>query len=197
MVTLVLSYFVAGPIMTSSQDILSSISELQKQYENSLPPVDSWNPPLNGDLDMRIDREGRWFYQGGELKRSAMVKMFSSILRREGDDYFLLTPAEKWRINVEQAPFLMVAMRVENAGTKDQFIVLETNVGNEVLVSRDNPLWLVESDRGEQLLMIEVRSSLPGLLSRAVFYELVEQNAEEEGGRYFVESSGERFWLQP
>lgn len=197
MLILVLSYFVAGLIMTSSQDILSSISELQKQYENSLPPVDSWNPPLNGDLDMRIDREGRWFYQGGELKRSAMVKMFSSILRREGDDYFLLTPVEKWRINVEQAPFLMVAMRVENAGTKDQFIVLETNVGNEVLLSRDNPLWLVESDRGEQLPMIEVRSSLPGLLSRAVFYELVEQIAEEEGGRYFVESSGERFWLQP
>ncbi|MGH1371628.1 MAG: DUF1285 domain-containing protein [Cellvibrionaceae bacterium] len=182
--------------MTHSEDIISSITQLQKRYENTLPPVDDWNPEFNGDLDMRIDREGRWFYQGGEIKRSAMVKMFSSILRREEDDYYLLTPVEKWRIQVEQAPFLMVAMRVENAGAEDQCIVLQTNVGNEVLLGRDNPLWLVESDRGEQLPMIEVRSGLPGLLSRSVFYEMVEQVAREEGGRYFVESCGEKFYLQ-
>lgn len=181
--------------MTSSQDILSSITDLQKQYENSLPPVDSWNPPLNGDLDMRIDREGRWYYQGGELTRTAMVKMFSSILKREGDDFYLLTPVEKWRIDVEVAPFLMVSMRVENRGASDQLVVLQTNVGNEVLLSEENPLWFSESDRGEQLPMVEVRSGLTGLLSRALFYELVDALAQEEGERYYIISSGKRFWL--
>ena len=181
--------------MTSSQDILSSITDLQKQYENSLPPVDTWNPPLNGDLDMRIDREGRWYYQGGELTRAAMVKMFSSILKREGNDFYLLTPVEKWRIDVEVAPFLMVGMRVENRGSGDQLVVLETNVGNEVLLGEHNPLWFIESDRGEQLPMVEVRSGLTGLVSRNVFYEMVETLAEEEGGRYYIDSSGIRFWL--
>lgn len=183
--------------MTSTQEIITSIAQLQKQYENNLPPVENWNPALNGDLDIRIDREGRWFHQGGEIKRAAMIRMFSSILRREGDDYYLLTPVEKWRICVEVAPFLMTEVRVETPETADQLIVFKTNVGNEVLLGQDNPLWFTESDRGEQLPMIEVRSGLPGLLSRSVFYELVENVAEEEGGRYFLKSCGKTFGLQP
>ncbi|NHO65339.1 DUF1285 domain-containing protein [Aestuariicella hydrocarbonica] len=146
---------------------------MQNEYQMSLPPVAKWNPELNGDLDMRIDREGRWFYQGGELKRPAMVKMFSSILKREGDDYFLITPVEKWRIQVDVAPFVMVAMRQEEESGVSG-VVLTTNVGNDVLIGRENPFWIDTELEATPLPMVMVRDALPGVLSRNVFYELVE-----------------------
>ncbi len=153
--------------------LFSSLQAMQKDYQDTLPPVDKWNPELNGDLDMRIDREGRWFYQGGEITRAGMVKMFASILKREGDEYFLLTPVEKWRITVDVAPFLFVSLRLEQ-DHQTQGIVLKTNVGNEVLISADNPFWMESGWESSPLPMVMVRNQLPGLLSRPAFYQLVD-----------------------
>ena len=81
-----------------------------------LPPVHLWNPPFCGDLDMRIARDGRWFYEGSPITRPAMVRLFSTILKREGEEYFLVTPVEKYRIAVDDAPFVAVDFDVEEIG---------------------------------------------------------------------------------
>lgn len=180
----------------ASERLFKSLQNMQDDYEESLPPVDKWNPDLNGDLDMRIDREGQWFYQGGKLNRPAMVKMFSSILKREGDDYFLLTPVEKWRITVDVAPFVMLSLRREEENGV-QGIVLTSNVGNEVLIGPDNPFWIEEGIESTPLPMMMVRNNLPGLLSRNVFYELVSlcnPVTDADGKEQWVfESAGETY----
>lgn len=180
----------------ASERLFQSLQDMQHDYENSLPPVEKWNPELNGDLDMRIDREGQWFYQGGKLTRPAMVKMFSSILKREGDDYFLLTPVEKWRITVDVAPFVMVSLRTEEESGQ-QGVVLTSNVGNDVLIGPENPFWIETGIENTPLPMMMVRHGLPGLLSRNVFYELVElckpvQSAEGKEQWVFA-SAGETY----
>lgn len=180
----------------TSERLFKSLQQVQQEYKDSLPPVARWNPPLNGDLDMRIDREGQWFYQGGKINRPAMVNMFSRILKRDGDDYFLLTPVEKWRIKVDVAPFLMVALRTEeDSGVSG--IVLTTNVGNDVLISAANPFWVERGVEETPLPMVMVRHGLPGLLSRSVFYELVDlcrpvvaADGKEE---WVFDSAGETF----
>jgi uncharacterized protein len=178
-----------------TQHITQIITQLQQQFEGKFPPVASWNPPLSGEMDMRIDREGRWYHEGEEIKRQPMIKMFSSILKREGDDYFLVTPVEKWKIQVEIAPLLMTSLSVEK-NEAGQFVVLTSNVGDKVLLSSDNKLWMEEWATEGQLPLVSVRSGLNGLISRNVFYEMIETLAQQEGGRYFIESSGEKFWLE-
>lgn len=180
----------------TSEQLFKSLQQVQQDYKDSLPPVDRWNPPLNGDLDMRIDREGKWFYQGGPINRPAMVKMFSRILKREGDDYFLLTPVEKWRIKVDVAPFVMVSLRIgQDNGV--QGVILTTNVGNEVLISADNPFWIEQGIENTPLPMMLVRNGLPGLLSRSVFYQLVDLchpiTTNEGTEQWVFESAGETY----
>ncbi len=177
----------------SAPSILDTINELEKQYRDKLPPVHLWTPELNGDLDMRIDREGQWFYQGGRVERLPMVKMFSTILKREGDDYFLVTPVEKWRIQVEVAPFLITAWREVDANGA-RALALVTNVGTEFLLDAEHPMWVDAAEDGSPLPSVMVRGNLPGLLSRSVYYQLAEMATEEEG-RFFLNSCGERFYL--
>ncbi|MYM62449.1 DUF1285 domain-containing protein [Pseudomaricurvus sp. HS19] len=176
-----------------TSSILDTIADLEKQYCDKLPPVHLWSPELNGDLDMRIDREGQWFYQGSRIERLPMVKMFSTILKREADDYFLVTPVEKWRIQVEVAPFLITAWREVDANGEPG-LALATNVGTEFLLDGDHPMWVDVATDGSPLPSVMVRGNLPGLLSRAVYYQLAEI-ATEEDGRFFVQSCGERFYL--
>lgn len=181
--------------MTSntSERLFKSLQQVQQDYKDSLPPVERWTPPLNGDLDMRIDREGQWFYQGGKINRPAMVTMFSRILKREGDDYFLLTPVEKWRIQVDVAPFVMVSLRTEQ-DEDSQGVILTTNVGNEVLISAANPFWIEQGIESTPLPVMMVRNNLPGLLSRSVFYQLVElchpRTAADGTEEWVFESAG-------
>lgn len=172
---------------TSAQTLFDSLQQVQTDYEHSLPPVQSWNPELSGDIDIRIDREGRWFHEGGEISRQTMVRLFSSILKREDDDYFLVTPVEKWRIQVDVAPFLMVSMRqVEEEGSAG--VVLTSNVGNDVLLSVAHPFWLETDADGNPLPLVMVRGNLPGLVNRNVFYELVELASPHRN------SAGEQEW---
>lgn len=158
--------------------------------ETRLPPVERWSPALSGDLDMRIARDGRWFYLGSEITRAPLVKLFSTILKREDDDYFLVTPVEKWRIQVDDLPF--VALSVERV---DDALVFTTNVGSTVVANAEHPLT-VETDArtGEPHPRLRVRRNLDALVHRNAFYQLVEW-AQEVDGRLQVRSQGVDFDL--
>lgn len=143
-----------------------------------MPPVHLWKPQLSGDMDLLIDREGRWIHQGGEIKRPAMVKLFASILVYEEGDYFLITPVEKWRIKVEVAPLFVIAAERE---TRDgsQAIKLTTRTGDIVVVDSQHPLSMQPfPGSAEPLPLVLIRRNLQALLSRNVFYQIVEWAAE-------------------
>jgi len=175
-------------------DLLAS----QEKTSASLPPVHLWKPQLSGDMDMLVDREGRWIHEGGEIKRPAMVKLFSSILWYEEGDYFLITPVEKWRIQVEVAPLFVIAAERQ---TRDavQAIKLTTRTGDVVIVDSQHPLSMHTFPGSEEPLpLVLVRRNLQALLSRNVFYEIVEWAAESrdtESHQLSISSMGEDFIL--
>lgn len=152
------------------------VSDIQKQHASSSggAPVHLWNPPFSGDLDMRISRSGEWFYEGSPISRIQLVKLFSTVLKKEDDDYYLVTPVEKWRIIVEDAPFVAVLLDSEGGGDA-QRLVFNTNVGEKVVAGPSNPIR-VEYDlvTGEPKPYVFVRDRLDALISRNVFYQLVE-----------------------
>lgn len=169
-----------------------------QQYSQGLPPVEKWNPAFNGDLDMRIARDGSWYYLGTPILRPAMVRLFSTVLKREGDEYFLVTPVEKFRIRVEDAPFVAVSvMAREQDGVS--LLEFETSVGDRVVADADHPIRVhTDPQSGEPAPYVRVRGKLDALISRAVFYQLVDM-AEEvtlDGVRQsYVSSAGQRFVL--
>jgi hypothetical protein len=138
-------------------------------------------PPIHlGDLEMRIARDGTWFYRGSPINRPALVKLFASALRREADGgYWLVTPAERGRIEVEDAPFLAVALTVEGEG-RDQKLIFRTNLDEFMTAGPDNPLRVETATNGEPRPYILVRDGLEARLARPVFYELVDHATEEE-----------------
>lgn len=141
----------------------------------TLPPVHEWHPEVVRDIDMRIARNGDWYYNGGIIPRKRMVKLFSTVLRVDADgETYLVTPAEKLRISVEDAPFTAVLLHKEGTGTH-QGLVLTTNTGDKVLAGEQHPI-VVEYTRpdGEPSPYILVRDKLRALISRSVFYELAE-----------------------
>ncbi|MDH3262537.1 MAG: DUF1285 domain-containing protein [Paracoccaceae bacterium] len=144
------------------------------------PPVHLWNPPFCGDLDMEIRRDGTWFYLGTPIGRKPLVKLFSSILKKEGDKYFLVTPVEKVGIRVEDAPFVAVDFEAEGRG-RDQRLTFCTNVDDEVTAGPDHPIR-VERDleTGEPSPYVHVRAGLEALIDRKSFYRLVELGAHED-----------------
>lgn len=184
--------------MASSQldKLFSDLLATQQQSTNSLPPLDLWNPSLSGDIDIVIDREGRWIHEGAEIKRAALVKLFASILVREGDEYFLLTPIEKWRIKVAVAPlFVIAASRESREG--QQAIVLTTSTEDTVVVDKTHPLS-VEKGFDQPLPLVIVRNNLPALIGRNVYYQLIDWALEEtdkQTDKLYITSMGERFLL--
>jgi len=169
------------------------------QSERSLPPVDRWNPPLSGEMDLRIARDGTWYHEGIRFQRETLVRLFASILRREEDGHhYLVTPVEKWRIRVDDAPFLAVRLDALGDGA-DRSLTFTTNVGDTITAGPEHPL-VVEYGRpgGEPAPYIHVRGGLRALLSRAVFVELAELGEEQPGvpdRRYGVWSEGQFFQL--
>jgi hypothetical protein len=160
------------------------------------PPVHLWNPPFCGDLDMEIRRDGTWFYLGTPIGRHGLVKLFSSILKREGDDYFLVTPVEKVGIRVVDAPFVAVDFEAEGEG-RAQVLTFVTQVEDEVAAGPDHPIRVVRDPvTGEPSPYILVRANLEALIDRKSFYRLVELGAHEdhEGGRWFGLWSSGRFF---
>ena len=150
------------------------LSQIPKSDKKGLPPVHLWNPPFCGDLDMRIARDGSWHYMGTPIGRPAMVRLFSTVIRRDGDDYFLVTPVEKVGITVDDAPF--VAIRLEVVGEGDsQVLRFFTNVDDETEAGPLHPMRVeIDNDSGEPTPYVHVRANLEALIHRNVFYQLVE-----------------------
>jgi hypothetical protein len=178
---------------------LETIYEFSKQQKNSLPPVDKWNPKFCGDIDMKIMRNGKWFYMGTEIKRPAMVKLFSGILRLDSDNfYYLVTPVEKVRISVEDAPFIATSLISENKDNINHLYFI-TNVNEKILLTKNNPLEIkINSITEEPSPYIFVRKNLKALISRSVFYELIELASKKNiDGKdcLVIDSAGEVFKL--
>ena len=157
------------------EETMKVLADIQdSKTKSGYPPVDQWNPEVVGDIDIRIDREGCWYYQGDKMERKAMVKLFSSILRLDEDNsYYLVTPVEKMKISVDVAPFAIVDFRVDNQEGKPT-LVFKDSVGDEVALNRLDQLSVTESKSGEPIPLLTVRRNLKGLINRNVFYRLVD-----------------------
>ncbi len=162
-----------------------------KAAKGGLPPVHLWNPPFCGDLDMEIRADGTWFYQGTPIGRPAMVRLFSTILKREGDRFYLVTPVEKVGIRVEDAPF--VATDAEIGADR---ITFTTNVGDRVAADADHPV-ILRGDAGEPRPYVHVRAGLEALIDRKTFYRLADAAEAGPDGRAGVRSGGQFFPLEP
>ena len=164
------------------------------------PPLHLWNPPFCGDLDMRIAADGTWFYLKTPIGRHALVKLFASVLWREGDKYFLKTPVEKVGITVDDAPFTAVEMKAEGEGAA-RVLSFRTNVDDWVAAGPDHALrFEPEDETGGLKPYLHVRRDLWALVTRALFYDLVELGEERDvdGERMFgVASGGEFFAMAP
>jgi hypothetical protein len=180
------------------------------------PPVHLWNPPFCGDLDMRIAADGTWYYLKTPIGRPTLVRLFASVLKREGDKYFLVTPIEKCGIQVEDSPFLAVELRLEHAikqpelGTehgaehgseRGHILHFRTNVDDWVVCGPGHPLrFEPEPETGGLKPYLHVRRDLWAKVTRALFYDLVELGEEREvdGQRMFgIASAGEFFAMAP
>lgn len=175
--------------LTNPADILRQISQYQ---DEELPPVHLWNPPLCKNVEMRIDREGRWFFMNSPIGRKRMVKLFSKVLRLDDDgEYYLVTPVEKIRIEVEERPFLIIDYQIIE-DNEDQIIVFETNTGEKFILDDDHPIvFKTNSETGEPKPYVRVRSNLEGIISRNIFYKLIDLSTKKEieGNQIFVINS--------
>jgi hypothetical protein len=150
---------------------LAEIARLAE--EKKLPPVDKWNPSHCGDSEMRIARDGTWFHQGSPIGRQAMVRLFSTILRREPDGGFVLvTPVEKLAIEVEDAPFVAVELKVDGEG-ESMSLAFRLNTGDVVIAGPGHALRFESGPEGPHPYL-EVRGGLDALVARPVYYELAE-----------------------
>jgi hypothetical protein len=163
--------------------------------EKGLPPVHLWNPPFCGDLDMRIASDGTWFYLGTPIGRPALVRLFSTILKREDGRYFLVTPVEKVGIRVDDAPFLAVEMqKVNDEGSR--LLRFRTNVDDWVACDAAHRLRFEAAADGGLTPYLHVRADLWAKVTRAIYYDLVDMGEERmvDGRQMFGVSSGGEFF---
>ena len=161
-----------------------------------IPPVHLWNPPHCGDLDIRIARDGTWFYMGTPIGRPELVRLFSTILRKDGDSYVLVTPVEKVGITVDDAPFVAVDFEVEGSG-QAQALTFTTNVADTVKAGPDAPIRIERDPKtGEPSPYVRIRANLDALIDRKSFYRLVDIGTSEiyEGKDWFGVWSGGQFF---
>ena len=164
--------------------------------EQRLPPVAQWNPTHCGDSEMRIARDGTWYHQGSPIGRPAMVRLFSTILRREADGgYVLVTPVEKLDIAVEDAPFVAVEMKAEGEG-REARLAFRLNTGDLVAAGPDHPLRFADDTEGHRPYL-HVRAGLEGLVTRAIYYDLADRALAGDDERPGVWSGGAFFPLGP
>lgn len=183
--------------MSKTDELIALLAKAEKD-EQGLPPVHQWHPERQADIDMRIDREGNWYYLGSLIERQRMVALFSTILLREGDDYFLVTPVEKLRIQVDAAPFTATDVeRVHEAGADK--LVFTTNVGSHVIAGHKHPIRVdTDPGTGEPIPCLHVRDNLEALIARNMFYQLVEWARQEQrdgATHLLIDSDGATFAL--
>lgn len=160
-------------------DLPAFAAQIRELLNNpkSLPPIDTWQPEREADIDITIKATGEWLYQGNKMERLSVVQLLSTILKKEGDQYFLVSPAEKLRLEVEEVPFVVVMMDVEGEG-EAQSVHFSTQVGDCFTLSDEHPLRVVYNNRQEPAPYVHVRSGLEAKLNRSVYYELVDKLQE-------------------
>ena len=146
-----------------------------------LPPVHLWNPAHCGDIDIVIKKSGLWFHEGTPIGREALVRLFSTVLRKDPDGFHLVTPVEKMKITVEDAPFIAVRLDAVADDAGEPVLRFTTNVGDTVEAGSDNPIRVeVDPETGEPRPYVHVRRGLEALIARPVFYELSELAEERD-----------------
>ena len=184
-----------GPGIGSASGGLEGLAAALPREKRGPPPVELWNPPFCGDIDMRIAADGTWYYQKTPIGRPALVKLFASVLKREGDKYFLVTPVEKVGLIVEEAPFLAVELKVEH-DARGQMLGFRTNVDDWVEAGPGHALRFEPEATGGLKPFVHVRRDLWAKVTRTLFYDLVELGEERViGGKamFGVVSGGEFF----
>mmetsp|Transcript_23149 Transcript_23149/g.39524 ORF Transcript_23149/g.39524 Transcript_23149/m.39524 type:complete len:207 (+) Transcript_23149:7048-7668(+) len=181
---------------TVTPDAEGLVASISAAKTRGLPPVHLWNPPFCGDLDMRIARDGTWFYQGTPIGRPGLVKLFSSILKREAGKYFLVTPVEKVGITVDDAPFVALDFEATGGG-EAQVLRFETHVGDYATAGPDHPIRVErDAETGEPSPYVLIRADLEALIDRKSFYRLVDLGVHHEGW-FGVWSQGQFFGIIP
>jgi hypothetical protein len=174
----------------AGEGLKSLEARVQELGNSERPPLESWNPPLSGDIDIEIRADGSWWHEGTPIPRPAIVRLFASILRREDDgDYYLVTPVEKWRLRVEAHPLVVTDVDCEGAG-EQRLCRVTLNTGEQVPIDNHHPLFL-DSRRGGAA-GVRLPHGLSAVCNRAAWYRLVEAAGQEDGRAGIV--SGGRFW---
>ena len=170
-----------------------SLAEIaQMAADRKLPPVERWHPERTGDSAMRIARDGRWYHEGSPIERPNMVRLFSTILRREPDgSHVLVTPVERLSIAVEDAPFIAVEVKSEGEG-RDRCLAFRLNTGDMVMAGPEHPLRFADK-RGEPAPYLAVRGGMEARIARAPYYELAEFALAESANPPGVWSQGQFF----
>ena len=181
---------------TVTPDAEGLVASITAAKTRGLPPVHLWNPPFCGDLDMRIARDGTWFYQGTPIGRPGLVKLFSSILKREGGKYFLVTPVEKVGIVVDDAPFVAIDFEVQGEG-EAQNLRFVTQVDDVAKAGPEHPIRVErDPETGEPSPFVLGRADLEALIDRKSFYRLVDLGVHHDGW-FGVWSGGQFFGIIP
>jgi hypothetical protein len=162
---------------------------IKKDNWAELPPLHLWNPPLSGTMDLRITKNGDWVYNGNPIRREAIVKLFSRILKREGDDYYLVTPVEKWQIEVEDTPWIITNMEVFSDSTGEQIVKVFTNVDETIELGKEHPLRF-ESLDDQRIPYALIRNNLWARVNRPTFYDMVRLAEEADDGKMTISSHG-------
>jgi hypothetical protein len=186
--------FAAAEAQSGALDRLSAAVKAASASKGP-PPVERWNPPFCGDIDMRIAADGTWFYNGTPIGRPALVKLFASIVRKDPDRYVLVTPVERVGIAVEDAPFLAVEMAVHGDGPSRD-IAFRTNVDDLVAVDDAHPLRFEKDASGGVKPYVRVRGELWALVTRALTYDLLDlgEDRDVDGVSWFGVSVKGRFF---
>ncbi|MEP1588129.1 MAG: DUF1285 domain-containing protein [Tateyamaria sp.] len=176
-------------VTPDAEGLVASITAAKTR---GLPPVHLWNPPFCGDLDMRIARDGTWFYQGTPIGRPGLIKLFSSVLKREDGKYFLVTPVEKVGITVDDAPFVAQDFEVSGTGM-GQVLTFTTHVGDTAVAGPDHPIRVErDAETGEPSPYVLIRADLEALIDRKSFYRLVDLGVHHDD--WFGVWSGDTFF---
>ena len=162
----------------------------QLSSQSSMPPVEEWDPDYCGEIDLIIKKDGTWFYQGTPFKRMNMVKLFASVIKKEEQDYFLVTPVEKIKINVEHYPFVITQWQWRDENQND--MVLSTNLGDTFLLDAEHPLTIDNDDN----LIVTVRRNLHAIVHRNVYYQWIEEaKTSQDKTSLVIHSNGQSFVL--
>ena len=175
--------------MSSYKKLLSLV------HDRSPPPIDFWNPERTEGIDIRIDRDGKWYHEGELIARIEICKIFGSLLRYEGNDHFLVTPHVRLRIEVEDAPFVAIDVEWEGEGEQCN-LAFRTNLDDVVVADQEHPIRVETATNGPRRY-VEVRDGLRALIARSVYYRMVNlvEASAEQGRGLEIWSRGTKFRL--